>query len=255
MQQRRKEYSHRRKELLQRINMLIEVPVGNIESVVAAHRGGADRIELCSALSLGGLTPSPGMLESILEISITKFVMIRPREGDFNYSIEEFNCMLSDIEYFKNAGADGIVSGILRNGRHIDIERMKELIAASHPLPFTFHRAFDLTTDPYRALEELIELKADRILTSGQKSNAYEGRELISKLIQRAGDRIVIMPGAGINPDNALSICETGAKEIHLSGKRKRTANSTSEIRMGNNDDVHEVTDESIIRKIKSLIG
>jgi copper homeostasis protein len=186
--------------------MIIEVPCGNIESVVAAVNGGADRIELCSALALGGLTPSPGMLEEISEMPVVKFVMIRPREGDFVYSSAEFRSMIKDIEWMKKTGAQGIVSGILLKNGKIDTARSKELREATHPLPFTFHRAFDLTPDPFRSLDELMEMNVSRLLTSGQAEDAFSGRDLIRKLVLQAGERLVVMAGAGINPENVSSI-------------------------------------------------
>ncbi len=241
--------------------MILEVPCGNIESVETALLGGADRIELCSALSLGGLTPTLGMFEAAAEYKIEKFIMIRPREGDFVFSDKEFKCMLRDIEYFRKAGAHGIVSGILLKNGEIDSIRCGELIAASRPLPFTFHRAFDLTADPFRSLNVLLELKVDRLLTSGQATDAYSGRELISKLVQRAGNRMKIMAGAGVNLANVSSICETtGVSEIHLSGRVKKKSQMlihNSSVVMGNeklDESFYEVTDSLIIKKIRDLM-
>ncbi len=241
--------------------MILEVPCGNIESVLSAKLGGADRIELCSALPLGGLTPSLEMLEAIKGLGIPVFVMVRPREGDFIYSPEEFRMMLRTIEHFKSAGANGIVSGILLKNGRIDMDRSRELIEASRPLPFTFHRAFDLTSDPYRSLDILIELKADRILTSGQSPDAWTGRQLISRLVERAENKIVIMAGAGINPENVASICdETGVNEIHLSGKIKKindgNLNQSSVFigKPGSDESVYDVTDSTIIKMVRTII-
>lgn len=241
--------------------MILEVPCGNIESIKSALIGGADRIELCSALSLGGLTPTLGMLEASAEYKIEKFIMIRPREGDFVFSDKEFKSMLRDIEVFRKAGAHGIVSGILFKNGEIDSIRCSELIAASRPLPFTFHRAFDLTSDPLRSLDLLLDLKVDRLLTSGQASDAYTGRDLISKLVLHANNKIKIMAGAGINLSNVASICETtGIKEIHLSGRVKKKSQMPihhSSVAMGNEDpdeSFYEVTDSWIIKTIRDLI-
>ena len=241
--------------------MILEVPCGNIESVESALFGGADRIELCSALPLGGLTPTLGMFEALTEYKIPKFIMIRPREGDFVFSEREFNCMLNDIEVFRRAGAHGIVSGILLENGEIDRERSKELIIAAHPLPFTFHRAFDLTPDPFRSLDFLLELKVDRLLTSGQAPDANSGRDLISKLVRLAANKIVIMAGAGVNSANVLSICEaTGVSEIHLSGRVRKKSQMlihNSSVAMGNDkhdESFYEVTDSLIIKKIRDLI-
>jgi copper homeostasis protein len=238
--------------------MLIEVPVGNIESVIAAKNGGADRIELCSALPLGGLTPTTGMLAAISTVPITKFVMIRPREGDFVFSTAEFRSMLHDIDLFSRNGAQGFVSGVLRKNGTIDVERTKELIEACRPLPFTFHRAFDLTPDPFHALDVLIALQVDRLLTSGQSADAFSGRQLISKLVKRSENKILIIAGAGINPVNVKDICQdTGVKEIHLSGRMRKTNEMTSHslVRLGNiEDENHFVTDESIVRSVRKIV-
>jgi copper homeostasis protein len=235
--------------------MLIEVPVGNIESVEAAHKGGADRIELCSALPLGGLTPSHGMFGVIKEIPLTKYIMIRPREGDFVYSASEFRAMLLDIERFKESGADGIVSGVLMPTGEIDSARTTELIEAARPLPFTFHRAFDQTNDAFRSLEILIGLNADRVLTSGLAKDAFTGRDVISRLIKQASNKIIVIPGSGINTDNVSEIIRvTGAKEIHLSGKKKKRS-TPSLVKMGDLDDSFDVTDEAIIKRVREIIG
>ena len=238
--------------------MIIEIPCGNIESVVAASNGGADRIELCSALSLGGLTPTIGMLEEIAGIPIIKFVMIRPREGDFIYSTEEFRVMLRDIELFKRAGAEGIVSGVLMKNGEIDSERTQTLLEAARPLPFTFHRAFDLTPDPFRSLNALIEMKVDRLLTSGQATDAFSGRELIARLVLHSENKLIIVAGAGINRENIKSICETGVSEIHLSCRRKKISETIlyhAGVRMGNssNENFYDVADADIIRSIREL--
>lgn len=241
--------------------MILEVPCGNIESVEAAVSGGADRIELCSAMPLGGLTPTTGMLEAIAHHKIKKFVMIRPREGDFLFSAAEFRSMLRDIAILKNAGAHGIVSGILTKDGEIDKKRCKELIQAARPLTFTFHRAFDLTIDPIRSLEALIELKVDYLLTSGQAADALTGSEMISKLVHQSGNRIKIIAGAGINSANVATIIElTGVKEIHLSGRVKRISEMKrlhSSVSMGNasaDENQIEVTDVTIINEVRKII-
>jgi copper homeostasis protein len=241
--------------------MIIEVPCGNIESAEEAAKGGAERIELCGALPLGGLTPSPGMYRAISHLPVLKFVMIRPREGDFVYSSSEFNSMLQDIEYFRRAGADGIVSGILEKNGTIDKDRCKDLVAAAYPLPFTFHRAFDLSPDPFQAFETLIELKVSRLLTSGQSENAFKGKELIAELVNLSGNKISVMAGAGINEKNVVEICRsTGVKEIHLSGKilkqniKYPTANK---IKMGTGEgetNSFYVTDKNIIKQVRELL-
>jgi len=198
--------------------MQIEICAANIGSAVNAQKGGADRIELCSELSIGGITPSYGMIREVLGlIQIPVFVLIRPRSGDFCYSDDEFAAMKTDIEICKNLGCSGIVSGILNPDRSIDRKRTKELIEISRPLEFTFHRAFDRLADPEKGLNELIDLGADRILTSGRQPSAEEGMELLVKLKDLLGNQIKILPGGGINPKNALHFKENGFDEIHAS--------------------------------------
>lgn len=241
--------------------MILEIPCGNIESVHAALEGGADRIELCSAMPLGGLTPTVAMLENVSGHSINVFVMIRPREGDFNFSQYEFKTMLRDIELLKAAGANGIVSGILTKGAEIDMERTRELIEASRPLPFTFHRAFDLTADAFRSLDALLELNVNRLLTSGQAPDAWTGRDIISKLVKLSGDKIKIIAGAGVNPGNVAAICEfTGVLEIHLSGRVKKRSEMSvhdSSIVMGKagqDENDYEITDTRVIKKVREIV-
>lgn len=199
--------------------IVIEICAGSIESAIAASKGGAGRIELCSALSEGGLTPSTGTLFCVKnQLQITSFILIRPRSGDFNYSRAEFEVMKTDIVNAKNNGADGFVTGMLNTDGTVDSCRMAELVGLARPLPVTFHRAFDMTRDPFEALEEIIRLGCARILTSGQASNAREGAALIAELIRIAQSRICIMPGGGVNASNLQELVQhTGAREFHLS--------------------------------------
>jgi copper homeostasis protein len=240
--------------------MIIEVPCGNMESVHAAKNGGADRIELCSALPLGGLSPSLAFLEHALKLGLDVFAIVRPREGDFVYSDDEFEIMLREIEIFKSSGANGIVSGILLNDGEIDVDRTGKLIELTRPLPFTFHRAFDLTNDPLRSLKVLIELNVDRLLTSGCAADAWSGREVIKNLVTESKNKITIMAGAGINIHNAPEIYSyTGVKEIHLSGriKKQNIFGNKSSAFMGKEDEenFYFVTDEDIIREIRTKFG
>lgn len=242
------------------MKMILEVPCGNIESVQAAKQGGADRIELCSALRLGGLTPSPAMFDAVSNIGLEVVVMIRPREGDFNYSKMEFEMMLKEIDFFKNAGAAGIVSGILTTNLEIDMERTKELLEVSYPLPFTFHRAFDLAANPYESFNRLLELKVDRLLSSGQASDAFVGLKLISELVKLSQNKIQIIAGAGINPGNVAAICTSGVTAIHLSGKKKKNSEKPhkhSSVVMGvqiNDDSTFDVTDADVIKQVRKII-
>lgn len=203
-------------------NIKIEICAGSVQSALAAEQGGADRIELCSALSEGGLTPSPGIMKYVCDkLSIPVFMLIRPRAGDFCYSDAEFETMVNDIAIAVKYGAKGIVCGILNPDGSVDTIRMKEIIRISSPLPVTFHRAFDMTRDPFEALEEIINLGCSRLLTSGQAVSAPDGADLIKKLTVIAAGKLIIMPGSGIKPSNFFKIAEiTGAREFHLSAAR-----------------------------------
>ncbi len=198
--------------------VLIEICLDSVESIIAAERGGADRVEFCSDLFEGGLTPTLGMFKTAKRHStIAISVMIRPRGGDFCYSDLEFETMLNDAKLFKDAGADALVFGILNTDGTIDRERSAEFIKAVSPLPVTFHRAFDMAKDPYEAMETLIDLGVKRVLTSGQEASVPEGLDLLAELIERYGDKIIIMPGAGITERNFKKIhAQLGAREYHL---------------------------------------
>jgi copper homeostasis protein len=201
----------------------IEACVDSIESCMAAEAGGAARVELCSSLFEGGLTPSAGCLRIARQyISIGIQVMIRPRGGDFCYSEAEFESMMYDLQLAKELGADGIVFGILLPDGTIDAGRTRQLAEMARPLNVTFHRAFDMTPDPVQALTVLMDLGIDRLLTSGQETTALEGAPLIARLVDIAQDRIRIMPGGGIHERNiARIIRETGVSEIHVSARRR----------------------------------
>lgn len=197
---------------------LIEICLEGAESVLKAEEGGADRVELCSDLFEGGLTPTLGTFRvARRNATIPINCMIRPRGGDFCYSDTEYEVMLDDVQTFKKAGASGIVFGILTPDGDVDIPRSRRLIEATRPLSVTFHRAFDMTRDPYKALEDLIGLGVDRILTSGQEATVPEGAELLAELVRLAGDRVVIMPGCGITERNFAKLKkEINAKEYHV---------------------------------------
>jgi len=199
--------------------MIIEICADSIESAIAAQKGGADRIELCYSLETGGLTPSKGMIDYVVQhVKIPVNVLIRPRSGDFIYSNQELEVMISDIYYAKSAGVSGIVTGVLNKKGTINTGAMAELIEAANPLPVTYHRAFDMIADKRPALEDIIKLGCKRILTSGGFQSATAGSFIISELIKQAGGRIIIMPGAGINEKNFAELVEaTGCMEYHLS--------------------------------------
>lgn len=201
----------------------IEVCANSLESALAAKVGGATRVELCSALIEGGLTPSPAVIELARErLRIGLHVLIRPRSGDFCYNDGEFAVMQRDIEFCKRAGVNGVVIGALQPDGSVDRARVRELIAVARPMAVTFHRAFDMAVDALQALEDIIALGAERLLTSGQRGSAMAGKELIAELVRRAGKRLIVMPGAGINDGNLGElIAATGAREFHLSGQKK----------------------------------
>ena len=198
---------------------LFEACVESTELAIAAEKGGADRIELCVDLDIGGMTPPhPMIAETRRLLTIPIHVLIRPRGGDFCYSNEEFELMKSGILFAKKAGVNGIVVGILNQDKTVDVERTRILTEFARPMSFTFHRAFDETPDPLRALQDIIGMGIERLLTSGQKPTAEEGVSLIKELVQRSADRLKVMPGGGVNGSNGRRIIEsTGVREIHAS--------------------------------------
>ncbi|OZV71103.1 copper homeostasis protein CutC [Winogradskyella aurantia] len=198
--------------------MKLEICANSYQSAKNAQDAGAHRIELCQELSVGGLTPSYGLLKQVVEnLEIPVFVLIRPRSGDFVYSDAEFEIMKNDIQLCKKLGCKGIVAGVLNSDKTIDLERTKELVELSKPLEFTFHRAFDEVTNPKEALEQLIDFGIKRVLTSGQASSAELGLALLKELNEMAGERIIILAGAGVSPENASKFKEARLQEIHAS--------------------------------------
>ena len=186
--------------------MIIEVCAESYEYAVKAEKAGADRIELCKDLHLDGLTPDYESAKRTIDtLNIPVFILIRPRKGDFIYSDEEFELMKSDIVKFKEMGCKGIVSGVLNSDNSIDNKRTKELVELSRPLEFTFHRAFDIVSNPLNEIENLIKLDVDRVLTSGQKEKAMDGLVLLKQLNSISNNRLVIMPGSGINKSNIVN--------------------------------------------------
>lgn len=198
--------------------IVLEACVDSVESAVAAEQGGASRIELCSDLLEGGLTPGPGTMKVAREaLDIPIMAMVRPRGGDFCYSDLEYRVMLHDISAAKEAGANGVVLGILRPDGTVDAERTRAAIEVAGPLQVTFHRAFDMARDAIEALDVLISLGVQRVLTSGQEASAAEGVDLIAALVRHASGRIIVMPGGGITTRNAGKIVSaTGAREVHF---------------------------------------
>lgn len=198
--------------------MKLEICANSYQSAKNAQEAGAHRIELCQELSVGGITPSFGLLKKVIEeLDVPVFVLIRPRSGNFVYSDDEFQIMKNDIQACKDLGCKGIVSGVLKPDNTLDEERTKILIDLAKPLSFTFHRAFDEVKNPKEALLQLIELSANRVLTSGQKATAEEGLELLKELNVLAENRITILAGGGITSKNVNLFKEAGLTEIHAS--------------------------------------
>ena len=229
----------------------------NIESCILAQAAGADRIELCDGPAEGGTTPSYGFIKAAREkLQIELYPIIRPRAGDFLYSADEFEIMKNDIKLCKKFNCDGVVIGILNADGTVDKDRCKQLVDLAYPLGVTFHRAFDRTAEPFKAMEDIIDIGFERILTSGQKSNAHDATDLISQLIEKAEDRIIIMPGSGIRSDNIIDIAtKTKAVEFHTSARI--LADSKMEfIRDSLKEKLQSViVDENEIRKIKSILN
>lgn len=206
-----------------------EICVDSVESCVAAEAAGAHRVELCAGLLEGGLTPSFGTLvEARRAVEIGIMVLIRPRGGDFCYSDTEFRVMQEDVRLAKELGADGVAVGILNPDGTVDVERTGQLIELARPLSVTFHRAFDMARDPHEALEAVLKLRCDRLLTSGQEASALEGSEVIKDLVKRAKKHLIVMPGGGIRERNLERIAKlTGATEFHFSASEAKDSRMT----------------------------
>ena len=196
---------------------LLEISVETLEGALAAERGGADRIELCADLSLGGVTPGADLLRAVrAQVRIPIFSMVRPRAGDFVYSTAEFTEMKRAIADAKESGMHGVVLGVLTKNHRVDIERTRELVELAMPLPVTYHRASDESADLHHALEGVIQSGAKRILTSGGAKSALEGAAALARLVEAAGERIIIVPGAGISGVNIAEVArQTRAREFH----------------------------------------
>ncbi len=231
--------------------MTCEIVVYNIESALKAQEGGADRIELCDNPSEGGTTPSYGTIEAVRQnVNLDVYVMIRPRGGDFHYSNYEFHCMKRDISQCQKISVDGVVFGILNPDGTLDKKRCKELIVKARPLKVTCHRAFDMTRDPFEALDDCIDAGFDRILTAGQQAQALKGSDLIGELIKKANGRIAIMPGSGVNENTVQEIlAKSKATEIHFSA----TAFRESEMNYKNQNIAGMGSDEGAEFKVRTV--
>ncbi|HXB95921.1 MAG TPA: copper homeostasis protein CutC [Puia sp.] len=199
----------------------LEICAFNLPSALIAQRAGADRVELCAGPEEGGTTPSPGVIQTAREhLRIALYPIIRPRGGDFLYTDEEFTVMLRDVEHCKKVGCNGVVIGILRADGSVDTARCARLVEKAYPMGVTFHRAFDWASNPFEAMETIVQMGCERILTSGQRPTADEGAGLIDQLVRAADERIVIMPGSGVRASNIVTIAEkTGACEFHTSAR------------------------------------
>ena len=206
------------------MNYIIEIATTDFTTTKSAVEGGADRIELCAALTEGGTTASYGTIRKCREtFDVQLFPIIRTRSGDFFYTDAEFDIMMNDAKLCKELDCDGIVIGLLNTNGDIDLKRTAKLIESVYPLEVTFHRAFDRCKDPFKAMEQLIEIGCQRILTSGQKPAAPDGVDLISQLVITSDERIIIMPGSGVRKENIRELAtKTGAEEFHSSLRSKQ---------------------------------
>lgn len=235
-----------------------EICANSVASCIAAQEGGADRVELCAGIPEGGTTPSFGMMRNAREcISIALNVIIRPRGGDFLYCETELREMVYDIQAAKELGADGLVFGCLRPDGSVDMEAMSVLMDAAGDTPVTFHRAFDHTSDPFKALEDIISLGCARILTSGCRPTALEGADLLAQLVEKAAGRIIIMPGCGVREGNIAEIARlSGAREFHFSARESVESGMffrNPEVAMGSEDDPYGY-DVTTARRVAATI-
>lgn len=236
--------------------MKIEICANSIQSALAAQKAGADRIELCSALTLGGITPSKGLISEVKKaVDIPVHVLIRPRPGGFQYSKTEIAVMIADIEMCDVMGCEGIVIGALDDDNNIDMEAMLPLISAAQDMDITFHRAFDMLAHPERELQilkKMPSLGVKRVLTSGQKNKAIDGIKLLKELKKIAGKKIEIMPGSGISLDTIPVFKKAGFTSVHLSasGTTSVEASSLTEVHFGVSE---PIANEAMIKSIVAL--
>jgi copper homeostasis protein len=234
----------------------LEICSFDLLSALIAQEAGAHRIELCAAPAEGGTTPGPGLIRAARErIHIDVYPIIRPRGGDFLYTDEEFDIMVKEVAYCKQMGCNGVVIGILNPDGTVDKRRVARLVDMAYPLGVTFHRAFDWAANPFEAMEDIISVGCERILTSGQRPTAPEGAALINQLVRQADDRIIIMPGSGVRADNILALAaSTDATEFHTSARTKAPSRMEF-INTSMTEDLSAVrADKEEIEKIKKLL-
>lgn len=246
-------------------NARLEVCIASLDDAIAAAAGGAHRLELNAALALGGLTPAMGLLNAVLQqVALPVVAMVRPRSGGFCYSENDFSVMLADAAAFARAGAAGAAFGCLEEDGRVDIRRCRSMLAAIDGREAVFHRAFDLTPDPFTALEQLIDLGVTRVMTSGQRRTALEGGELIAKLIAQAAGRIEVLPAGGIRPHNVGELMRmTGCMQVHASLRSERddpsgrlNAQVRFSVEQNRADDVYDATDqEQVAAMVAGLNG
>jgi copper homeostasis protein len=234
-------------------SIVLEVCIDRFASAEAAVRGGADRIEVCGALGAEGVTPSIGLVEQCMTLSgVSRMVMMRPHEGGFCYDESDIQTMLTDIARIKATGAEGIVIGALQSDQSIDRETCRRLIDAARPMEVTFHRAFDVTPEPLRALDALIELGCDRLLTSGRAALAVDGVKVLRELVLHAGNDLNVIAGTGICGRNVQALVEsTGVPEVHISGSRLESVTERGEVCFGRQS---RVTQEEKVRAVRRAI-
>jgi copper homeostasis protein len=246
------------------MRVLLEVPVATVEDALAAQAGGADRLELNAALALGGLTPSLGTLVEVkAAVQLPVIVMMRPRPAGFHYSEADFRVMQRDVDLALERGADGIAFGILTSDGAVDVERCRQFVRQALGRRIVFHRAFDVTPDPQRALEELIELGIQRVMTSGQEETAFNGATKIAELIHQAAGRIEILPAGGINRFTVMDVVSrSGCNQIHASLRGRRADISVAarpQVSFGGSvrlpEDRYDATDMRSVAELRRLLG
>lgn len=237
------------------MGILLEVCVDSPQGLVAAIEGGADRIELCSALDVGGLTPSPGLMALAAQAPIPVYAMIRPRAGNFVFDGDDEVAMMADIDAVRAAGLAGVVIGANHADATLSLPLLQRLIERARGLGVTLHRAFDLTPDPDEALEQAVELGVERILTSGLATNSLDGIDILKRLVRQAGDRVSILPGGGVNRGTVERVVtETGANEVHSSCRRLVENKDERAAAFGFQPPQAYVTDAWIVKEMRALL-